>query len=245
MAEKRIEYRFVLDAYTPETIPQARLAEYLADLAALYGEIDAVHFVRLEPSSCAIVSAIDPDEDPEVAERVQTADTGDAKPDAQRAFLSLIRRIREDGGSAYVARGTAKILTFPTGQAVNEPLVYGPFWQPGHFAGTVILIGGKSDPVSVKLQDGDGNIRLCKARRGIAKQLREYLYEQPIRATGRGKWFRDAAGDWRLHEFQIESFVPLDDESLAATITRLRSIDARWKDLPDPIAKLNEIRNGD
>jgi hypothetical protein len=31
----RIEYRFVINGYTPETIPQARLAQYLLDLSAL------------------------------------------------------------------------------------------------------------------------------------------------------------------------------------------------------------------
>ena len=38
------EYRFKIDAYTPQTMPLVRLAEYMAELAQLLGEPTAVHF---------------------------------------------------------------------------------------------------------------------------------------------------------------------------------------------------------
>ena len=37
MTDKR-EYRLMISAFTPETMPMKRLAEYLFDLAALFGE---------------------------------------------------------------------------------------------------------------------------------------------------------------------------------------------------------------
>ncbi len=244
MGGNRVEYRFVLDAHTPDTIPQARLAEYLADLAALYGEERAVHFVRVEESSLAVVSEIDFDADSDVAERLQTADSDVAPADLKRAYQSLRQRVTKDGGAAYVSKGSARILNFPNVQHPEEPLVYGPFWQSGHLSGTVILLGGKSDPVSVKLQDSNGDTYLCKIHRSKAKCLRDYLFEQPVRVTGRGKWLREATGQWRLEQFDIDDFTPLNDAPLTDTIARLRAIDAKWKERPDPLAEIDEIRRG-
>ena len=42
-----LTYRLKIDAYTPETMPMGRLAEYMADLAVILGERAAVHFVQL------------------------------------------------------------------------------------------------------------------------------------------------------------------------------------------------------
>jgi hypothetical protein len=245
VAQNRVEYRFVLDGYTPDTIPQARLAEYLADLALLYGNEKAVHFLKLEESSLAVVSVVELDSDEDVSDRVQIADSDAAPAEVRRVYQALRRRVIEDGGPAYIARGPARVLEFSLEQAVNEPLIYGPFWQQGHLSGTVILLGGKSDPVSVKLQDANGEVHTCKARREIAKRLRDHLFEQPVRVIGRGKWVREATGRWRLEQFDIDNFVPLEDESLSATIARLQAIDARWKDRPDPLAELEVIRRGE
>lgn len=48
---KGAEYRFQIDAYTPETITMARLAEYMTYLAQVLGETASVHFDRLLGSS--------------------------------------------------------------------------------------------------------------------------------------------------------------------------------------------------
>ena len=42
------EFRFTIDRYTPETLPMARLAEYLSQLATLFGEKQAVHLTTSE-----------------------------------------------------------------------------------------------------------------------------------------------------------------------------------------------------
>ena len=39
---------FYVDAYSPETIPMAKLAEYMSDFAALLGRENAAHFAGLE-----------------------------------------------------------------------------------------------------------------------------------------------------------------------------------------------------
>ena len=141
--------------------------------------------------------------------------------------------------------GSARILSFRSTPNADEPLVFGPFWQSGYLIGSVILVGGKSDPASVKIIDGSGESHLCKARRDTLKRLRGYLYEGPIRVTGRGKWFRNAEGVWRLDQFDIEDFEPLEDESLSAAIAQLQTIDGDWKEHQDPLGELDKIRHGD
>ena len=52
------EFRLKIEAYTPDTMPMERLAEYLAELALMLGERTFVHFVRLEAGSTSIVHRI-------------------------------------------------------------------------------------------------------------------------------------------------------------------------------------------
>jgi hypothetical protein len=59
MERRPREYRLRIDAFTPETLPMSRLAEYMADLATLLGEQERVHFARLENGSTALVHTIE------------------------------------------------------------------------------------------------------------------------------------------------------------------------------------------
>jgi hypothetical protein len=245
MANNRIEYRFVLDAYTPETIPQAKLAQYLADLSELYGEQRCVHFVKVDSSSLAIVSAVEADADMEVSDRLRHADSDAASPDVKKAYQSLTKLISDDGGVAYIEKNSARVLEFPTGQLRRQQLAYGPFWQQGHLNGMVILLGGKTDRVSVKILDANGETHTCKADRAVAKRLRDFLFsEHPIRVIGQGRWRRETDGRWHLEQFDITDFEQLSDEPLTDTVARLRAIEARWKERPDPLAEIEELRRG-
>ena len=44
-------YELYIDAFTPETIPMARLADYMASFAELLGQREHVHFGELKPGS--------------------------------------------------------------------------------------------------------------------------------------------------------------------------------------------------
>ena len=50
MSDTQSTYHFVIDALTPESVPMARLAEYMADLADLFGHKEHVHFDRVARS---------------------------------------------------------------------------------------------------------------------------------------------------------------------------------------------------
>jgi predicted ATPase len=72
------EYRYVIDAFTSDTLPMARLAEYMREVAALLGEPERVHFARLEAGSAVLVSKIEARVGPKVAARVNGLKDGTA-----------------------------------------------------------------------------------------------------------------------------------------------------------------------
>jgi hypothetical protein len=241
LAAKRVEYRFVLDAtFTPETFPMARLAQYMADLAALYGEESAVHFLRLEPGSTAVVSAVDDEADARISERLLAVQVDDGAPqEAKRAYESIRDRAREDKAKLpYIVSHGARVLTFPTGQPVESPVIYGPFWQSGTLTGVVYRVGGRGNRITIKVEDRSGVAHLCHAKRTDAKRLLEYMWGPPVRLEGRGRWIREGDGQWRMLDFSIQDFAPLEHESLTETVARLRAIGGAWKDRPDPVGEL-------
>lgn len=54
--KEKDKIRLVIDAFTPDTLPMARLAEYLREFASLLGNEANVHFDRVQKSSAALVS---------------------------------------------------------------------------------------------------------------------------------------------------------------------------------------------
>ena len=72
------EYQFKIDAYTPETIPMARLSEYMGQLALLLGEPAAVHFRKLTRGSTVLNAKIDREAAPKVRDRVVRVRAADA-----------------------------------------------------------------------------------------------------------------------------------------------------------------------
>ena len=239
------EYRFSIDAFTPETLPMARLAEYMADLALLLGEPENVHFERLEKGSAVLVQAIEEPAFPKVAERLRGVRTGDGPSDALKAFQSLDRRLALDNAVAILSGGGegAEVIRFP-GRDRPKPLLYGSIRQQGSLDGVLIRIGGKDESVHATLEDGDQTWR-CEMNREMARDLRIHLYETPIRVFGEGRWRRDPEKGWDLERFTVSHFEVLDPASWPDTVARLRSLKGgEWLDSEDPLSDLNTLRDG-
>jgi hypothetical protein len=244
--EKPAEYRFRIDAYTPDTIPMWRLAEYMHDLADLLGEREHVHFARLEAGSTVLVQRIDAESAPKVQARIQAIKhaEGEGPEDALHAFRAIDRRLAEDNAVGHLCgEDGAEIIRFP-GREKPQPLTFGAFRQPGSLDGVLIRLGGKDETVPVHLQE-EGTVHKCNATREMARRLATHLFGATLRVHGSGRWERDAEGAWLLKRFDIESFEILDDEPLATVVERLRQIPGSgWKDLDDPYAELQRLRRG-
>ena len=242
MKEQR-EYRFVIDAYSPGTLPMARLAEYMGELARLLGRAGsgALRTLgggkhRARPKGRARGRARRDGTTPRSLRQ-------DNPPvDAAKAFTTLNRYLADDDATGILQEGGgAEVIRFP-GREEPAPVTFGAFNQTGVLDGVLIRIGGRDDTVPAHLHDGD-TIHLCNATRDVARRLAGHLYGPPLRVHGNGRWERDADGCWVMKRFNITSFDVLDDAPLGEVARRLRDVEGSgWKEIEDPTAELRHLR---
>lgn len=235
------EFRFKIDAFTPETMPMERLAEYLTELAAILGEPKDVHLVDIEEGSTIPVLRVANESVPKVKQRADAVRRGDAPRDLQRAYHRVNRMLKEDNGRAVVQQGKrgAKILEFPGRDEVEEEFV--GVKQQGSIDGVLIRVGGTGDSIPILLESEGVQQAHIYTTRHIAKALARYLFE-PIRAFGIGSWGRDVEGQWAMRHFRINHFEPLDSTPLSAAVTDLRSIATEWN--AEAYKELTDLRHG-
>jgi hypothetical protein len=248
------EFRFKIDGeidgveITPYTIPLARIAVYLADLAQLLGHHESVHLIAVAEGSTQSVIYVDSEEESRVIQRVRDAQRGMGPADANRAYKKLDNKLRQDNATAKILNVSqeVEIIEFP-GKNANVPQVYGPIRERASIIGELRRVGGFDTTVPVHLQRRDGTIFYCEANESIAKQLGAYLYRS-IRVHGIATYSRGKEGVWRVDHFKIQSFdeEPLSTESFSATLDKLRAIPgSEWADLADPLEELHKIRHGE
>jgi hypothetical protein len=244
MANNR-EYRFKIDVYTPTTIPMERLAEYMREVAVLFGEAKSVHFAKLEEGSMALVSVVEYEAVPKVEERVTKAKRGEGPREPQDAIRTINRKLKEDNGTGFLLENTgAQIIRFP-GREEAQPISFGAFNEQGSLDGVVIVVGGKGDPVPVHLESSESVIYLCHASRTQAKELAKHIFGTELRVNGTGRWLRTESGKWQLERFLIGNFEVLNEQPLTSVVADLRAIPgSKWTSFTDPWAELDEIRNG-
>lgn len=236
------EYRFKIDAYTPDTIPMARLAEYMADLATMLGEPEKVHFDHLERGSVVLVQKIDPPGVLKVRERVKAIKDGSAPAEVIKAFERTNDRLKQDNSVGVLIEGDdAEIIQFP-GREMPERLTYGPFNQEGTVDGQVIVVGGTGDLVPVHISRA-GKTFNCHTDREMAKKLAIHLFGGEVRVRGNARWERDENGIWKLLKFRIYDFEVLNELPLSEVIERMRSIEgSEWLSFEDPWDEWSKLR---
>ena len=236
------EFRFTIDAFTPDTFPMSRLAEYMSDLARLLGVVERVHFLRLDDGSTALVQFIEPDAVPLVRQRVQSVTSDDVPKDVAKAYTALNRLLAEDNATGSLREGEIdEVVEFP-GREQQELVTYGALSQPGVLDGELIRVGRRDETVPVHLRDGDA-IHVCSTNREIARRLAVHLFGTTLRVQGIGRWERDADGGWLLRRFKINDFQVLSDALLGEVVGQLQSVEGSdWKNLDDPSAELEQLR---
>lgn len=243
MASRGLEYRFKIDAFTPDTIPMDRLAKYMADLATLLGSQEKVHFVRVEGGSTVLVQQIEEEAVPKVRERIDGVKKRSAPEDAIQAFFDIDERLLEDEAVGLIETDLEEVIEFP---GRNRTLLhtFAPFIEYGSVDGKLIRVGGRDETVPVYLEDGH-IIYKCNSNREMARKLAPHLFGNTLRVHGNTKWYRDQFGNWVMDRFTITDFAELDDSSLADTVSRLRSVpESGLKSSKDLISDLQRVRHG-
>ena len=215
------EFRFRISAYTPTTMPLARLAEYLAELAKILGQNESVHLIEVDEGSTVLVHKIDGEAVPKVRERAIAVQNGSGPADAMRSYRQVNKMLRDDDGSAAFLEDGAELIEFPGSKATLPPFI--SVSERAEIDGEIQRVGGTGNPVPVLLTTEGHTLSGCWAKRDIAKQLGARLFE-PIRLFGEGRWTRSPSGIWSLGYFRIDSFQELESGSLSDTINKLRAI---------------------
>lgn len=237
-----IHYDFRIDAWKPETLPMARLAEYLAKLSTIFGHKEHVHFLKVRKGSAIPEIAVEHEAGIKVEARLRLVGTPDAPPELEKANKEVNRMLREDNASATLKiKHGANILTFPGKKTplAEEVVIH----EQGDLEGVVIRVGGKDDSVPVWIEGEDKVIYKCWTNRDVARQLAAYLFDCPVRVTGSGQWCRTPERKWELEDFKIKSFEIIDNTPLLEIINELRQIEGNlWNEMDDPQAELRRLR---
>jgi hypothetical protein len=216
------EYKFKIEAYTPDTLPMARCASYMAELANMLGETPYVHFVRLEKGSSILVQRIEKEALPKIKERIAAINRGEGKVLEMNSYNRINKMLLEDNGTGVLMEevGT-EIIKFPGKEF--EKLKLSSVQQHGEIVGEVIRIGGSKDVVPILLAVEGREISGCHAKRSTAKDLAKHLFE-PVRLFGMGRWDRGADGEWNLAYYFVDRFDPLEESSLSKAVIALRGL---------------------
>jgi len=244
-----LELVFRIDAFTPDTIPMARLADYMAALAGLLGNPAGVHFVRLEAGSLGLVQRVERPHRPAVVARLASLSRGEPAADVLRAYRKLDDLLAADGATGLLdaQEGSELQIAFP-GAERPQPRAYGVVRQAGALDGIPIRVGGPGEMVPVHLQRlGEGDrFWTCQAPRPLARRIAQHLFEAVLRLRGEGSWRREPGGVWRLQRFVASDFEVLDDSPLGVVVERLRAVpNDGWRGVEDPFALLEELRGGE
>lgn len=240
-------FRFKIDGhYTPSTIPMARLAEYMTDVAIIMGEQAKVHFVNVGIGSTVLRAKVEPEAAEKVRIRVNDARLGRPAPDAGDAVRRVNFRLREDGSRATFAEEIGErlgeLLYFP-GVEAEVPVPIPAFNQDGTLDGIVVRLGGRKDTVPVLIEGGP-NVYRCVAQRFMAKRLAEHIFSSELRVKGSGRWTIDETGKWVLDRFSIYDFEVLDDEPLTSVVAALRAMPGgEWDKIANPWADVMALRD--
>ena len=239
---RAVQLRFEIGAYSPTTMPLARLARYLDNLATVLGETHSAHLVRVDGGSTVPVLAVEWKAYRQVRQRATEVHNHQGSAHVLKAKRAIEEDLATDNArhADLVDEDGARILRFASASR-SDATEYGPFSQPGTLNGVPIVVGGENDPVPVHLQSPD-RVHNCLAARALAKQIGIHLFTTPLRVSGVGRWFRDRDGAWTMKSFRIQDFAELPSGSLADATRRLRSIDAGWKQRPDPLGELVALR---
>ncbi len=234
------------DSFAPETIPMARLAEYLAEYAKILGEVDHVHLKSVTKGSVHMSAVIEEPYIPKVNERLQSFGNAAVFDDIMRAYKRVDEMLAKDNATGRIVDSKGRELVTFQGRLNPTPMVFGPFEQNGSIEGELVRIGGKDDTIHLTLRDGEQIYSGCTTTKELARQLGIYLLGPIIRANGIGKWMRTADGLWEMKSFKINSFEVLDDTPLSEVVNRLREVPGNhWHEVDNPVEELLTNRGGD
>jgi hypothetical protein len=219
MTADTVEYPFKIEGLRRETLPMARLAVYVADLAKLLGSVDQVHFDRLEEGSVVIVSKVEQEAKPVVSPRVRSIHRGEGPADAMAAWKKLNEHLTEDAATAELTLPGGEIIPFPG--KPRTAWAVGPVRQTTSIQGRLVRLEGAGERVWVGIDDDAGLAGRISVTAERAKELGAHFHRF-VRISGVGRWRREEEGRWVLEHLDADTFEVLDDAPITDVLRRVR-----------------------
>jgi hypothetical protein len=218
-------FQLRVTAYTPSTIPMARLAEYMQELAALMGSKSSVHYRGATKGSTILNVEVQHEDIPKVAARLRSASESNAIPppdDVRKAKDALEALMRTDNARGTLSFGGERIIMFLGVDAVIAERI-GPIHEATTVEGQVTRVGGTDKTLHALLLDDDGTT---------------------LRLTTRSRdKDRNEMGKWELAELHLETFEPVPTRTLVEAVSELRAVEGSgWSSMPDPLATARALR---
>lgn len=235
-------YKFVMDSYTPETIPMARLAEYVGQLAVILGEQENVHLVGIESGSLALALRVEREAAPKVRENLRRVYAGDARPEVNRAYKNANEMLRGDNAKANLGILESNVLQFPGRDAARAKKI-GPFTQDFEQEGVLVRIGKLDKTTFATIQEFETKTRWSfRVSKELAIQLAPFLFGPALRLIGSGRFYRDESGEWQHEWVRAERFVKLNSDSLEKIVKDIREFPNAWRTDIEPMEMLRSMR---
>lgn len=222
----------------------ARLVEYLAELAKLFGNKEHVHFMKVVRGSAAPAILVDPPAAPKVQARLLTARSANPPVELANSIANINKLLRDDNAFGELrAPGGAKIIQFPGKKEVLDDEIV--ISEAGSIEGQLVRLGGKDETAHATIEIEPGHWENFALGRNLAKELAKHLYGDDIRVFGKGKWKRSIEGKWILEAFTAERFECIGSSDLVQTMSRLSDVQGNaWQEVNDPLEELRRMRGG-
>jgi hypothetical protein len=237
---KREDIHFVIDAFTPDTLPMERLSRYLAEFSALLGNEASVHFSKLETGSAHLVAYSDETAFPKIERRLQEVVEGSASNVAMKAHHDLDDLLAEDNAIGHIALGKAKIIEFPGRRRATQERI-GPVRRATAVEGQIFSIGGKDETINVHLRDRGQEIR-AEVSVALARQLAPYFLGHRIRLFGEGDWYR-INSKWTRVNFFAFSYEQLASQTITEAVEGVQKL-FEGVDPAEQTSTMTELRHG-
>jgi hypothetical protein len=219
---KREEITLEIDVFTPDTLPMARLAQYLAEFSELLGHEANVHFSRLTKGSAKCKAFVDTHVAPKIRERVESIVDGSAPKTAIKAQTAIDDLLAADNAIGGVYLGEEKVIEFPGRRRAAKEKI-GPVRRSTTIEGQIFSIGGKDETINVHLRGKREQMYRCEVSVELARRLAPYFLNGNVRLFGEGEWYR-VDSKWEMYNFTATDFVGLERKGLPESIDSIREI---------------------
>ena len=238
---KNSDITFRIDAFTPETLPMARLAEYLSLLAALYGNKEHVHFSAVESGSALLKVEVEEEFFPKVLDRIGTINAGEPNKEVAKAYQQIDDLLRHDKATGEL-RAQGKVIFFPGRNKRIEETIFVNQWT--QIDGVVIKIGGKDSSIPVTIRDLEGATYNCQIYgEDRARELAKHYLGSLLRIRGDAKFARHPQTGWTIQSLVIEDFEVIAIRDLTDIFTDLRNVPNNgWAEEPNPVGSWKVLR---